>query len=613
MQAPRSPTKGDKVPISPGTVSNDANMNPTEDDEVEAPISPEAVSSSPNITVRDSPNTNLTVKVRRKAAKRTLPFDLASEELHIMPSSWSSQADDIPTVARKKPRLEEPPPTTTDEAGRKTASPSSGLPSPAADNDDTNADAMTGTQPNAVAAGSWTLEENAKLNIAVTNTPKKSWGKKYITDWVAVAALIPGRTRSQCMKRWNTVLDPSIDRAPPGRTGKWAEAEDSKLKDAVQTHGDNDWVAVSVLVPGRTRLQCRNRWIDVLDPIIGRANGRKGKWAEAEDSKLKDAVQTHGDNDWVAVSVLVPGRTRLQCRNRWIDVLDPSIDRANGRTGEWEEVEDSKLKGGVQTHGGKDWAAVAALLPGRTKQQCRSRWYRVLNPSIDQANGRTGVWAEDEDIKLRDAVQTHGDKNWAAIAALVPGRTKQQCRSRWIDVLDPIIGRANGRTGKWAEDEDSKLKDAVQTHGGKDWAAIAAMVPGRTKIQCRNRWYDALDPIIGRANGRTGKWAEDEDSKLKDAVQTHGGKDWAAIAALVPGRTKIQCRNRWYDALDPSNDRVSGRTGKWAEDEDSKLKDAVKTHGGKDWAAIAALVPGRTKIQCRDRWHGPNRITVRGK
>jgi hypothetical protein len=33
--------------------------------------------------------------------------------------------------------------------------------------------------------------------------------------------------------------------------------------------------------------------------------------------------------------------------------------------------------------------------------------------------------------------------------------------------------------------------------------------------------------------GRSGTWTAGEDSKLKDAVQTHGDKDWVAIAALV--------------------------------------------------------------------------------
>jgi hypothetical protein len=41
-----------------------------------------------------------------------------------------------------------------------------------------------------------------------------------------------------------------------------------------------------------------------------------------------------------------------------------------------------------------------------------------------------------------------------------------------------------------------------------------------------------LDPKTGQASGRKGRWTEVEDSKLKDAVQTHGGKDWGAISAL---------------------------------------------------------------------------------
>jgi hypothetical protein len=79
--------------------------------------------------------------------------------------------------------------------------------------------------------------------------------------------------------------------------------------------------------------------------------------------------------------------------------------------------------------------------------------------------------------------------------------------------------------------------DVVQTHGGNNWGAIVALVPGRTKSQCIGRWKGVLDPSIDRANGSTGKWSVDKDVKLKDAVQTHGGKNWGPIAALVPGRT----------------------------------------------------------------------------
>jgi myb proto-oncogene protein len=72
----------------------------------------------------------------------------------------------------------------------------------------------------------------------------------------------------------------------------------------------------------------------------------------------------HGDKDWVAVAWLVSSRTKIKCHNRWRDVLDPSIDRSNGRTGKWGKDEDIKLKGAMQAHGEKDWVAIAALVSG---------------------------------------------------------------------------------------------------------------------------------------------------------------------------------------------------------------------------------------------------------
>jgi myb proto-oncogene protein len=240
------------------------------------------------------------------------------------------------------------------------------------------------------------------------------------------------------------------------------------------------------------------------------------------------------------------------------DTLNHSIDGTNGSTGKWAEDEDCKLKDAVKRHGGKNWAAIAALIPVRTEVQCRKRWHNALNPSIALTTGRGGKWTADEDIKLKNAVQTHGGKNWAAISALFTGRTKLQCSCRWHNALDPSITLEAGCTGKWVEDEDTKLKDAAETHGGKNWGAIATLIPGRTIKQCNNRWHDVVNPSIDQATGLTGKWTEDEDSKLKDAVLTHGGKNWVAIAALIPGRTRKQCNSRWKDVLDPSIGRASG-------------------------------------------------------
>jgi hypothetical protein len=250
--------------------------------------------------------------------------------------------------------------------------------------------------------------------------------------------------------------------------------------------------------------------------------------------------------------------------------------------------------------------------------------YADSDPMTDtQPNARATAafrrWTTHEDTRLNKAVlvRTRDGKrqSWDAIAALVPGRTKTQCQSRWYDSFDPRIVRTTTYMDKWTPDEDDKLKDAVQMHNGKNWFAIATLVPARTKKQCRRRWRDALDPRIHRETAREGRWTPDEDDKLKNAVQMYNGKNWEAIFRLVSGRTINQCRMRWQGALNPSID-WSGRTDKWTSDEDDKLKDAVQIHGvRKDWFEIAALVPGRTKQQCGNRWkkylEPINRSTVR--
>jgi hypothetical protein len=294
-------------------------------------------------------------------------------------------------------------------------------------------------------------------------------------------------------------------------------------------------------------------------------------------------------------------------------VVDSSIDPAEARTGEWTAEEDKQLKDAVPAQGCKDWFAIASKVPSRTRVQCRNRWHDALVSNIDPTTALAGKWEEDEDKMLKEAVRTHGGKNWAKIAALVLGRTKNQCKKKWHDTLNFNIDPTTASTGKWTGDEDKKLREAVGAHGAKNWGNIATLVPGRTKNQCHKRWHDALDPSIGQANGRTGKWEEDEDKKLREAVGAHGAKNWGNIATLVPGRTKNQCRSRWHAALICSIDPTTALAGKWEEDEDKMLKDAVRAHGTEIWAKIALFVPGRTKSQCCSRWHNTLVSALAGK
>jgi hypothetical protein len=77
-----------------------------------------------------------------------------------------------------------------------------------------------------------------------------------------------------------------------------------------------------------------------------------------------------------------------------VSILDPNIDRASGRTGEWAVVEDSKLRDAVEeTHGGENWAGIAVLFQSISKNDMSGR------TNIDWASRCTDAWSEDEDIK----------------------------------------------------------------------------------------------------------------------------------------------------------------------------------------------------------------------
>jgi hypothetical protein len=90
-----------------------------------------------------------------------------------------------------------------------------------------------------------------------------------------------------------------------------------------------------------------------------------------------------------------------------------------------------------------------------------------------------------------------------------------------------------------------------------------------------------MHPIV-RTCGTSYRWIPEEDVMLISAVtntrrkkwarSTEYRTDWGAVAALVQGRTKMQCHNRWCSALDPSIDQMNERKGRWIEVEDIKLK-----------------------------------------
>ncbi|CAB5381327.1 unnamed protein product [Rhizophagus irregularis] len=69
---------------------------------------------------------------------------------------------------------------------------------------------------------------------------------------------------------------------PAIRRGRWKSEEDEALKNAVNMYGVGNWVKIQKFVLGRTDVQCRERWMNVLSPSV-----KKDPWTEEEDKELK--------------------------------------------------------------------------------------------------------------------------------------------------------------------------------------------------------------------------------------------------------------------------------------------------------------------------------------
>lgn len=163
---------------------------------------------------------------------------------------------------------------------------------------------------------------------------------------------------------------------------------------------------------------------------------------------------------------------------RWTQRTDPSLVK-----GEWSAEEDAVLLKEYALHPNK-WVSIKEKLPGRSDNSIRDRHKSLTNSRADRI-----FWGDEEDQLLKAAVDKHTTRDWSKVAEDVLGRTKDQCKNRWI-----VVMVHNGKTeAAWSPENDALLKMGVEELGtnGK-WATIAARIPGKSGKECKSRYSSVL-------------------------------------------------------------------------------------------------------------------------
>lgn len=153
------------------------------------------------------------------------------------------------------------------------------------------------------------------LPVKKRKAEEHSWT---VNDEERLAAL-ESEYKSEQQRKKTTKKKATLDDGQRRKRATWTQAEDERLVSILPqlTGEDNkvNWTTVAEHMPGRDSKQCRDRWLNHLDPNVRKTIFKA--WTPEEDRKLVNFIQKHGTRWRLMQMTILPERTELTIKNRW--------------------------------------------------------------------------------------------------------------------------------------------------------------------------------------------------------------------------------------------------------------------------------------------------------
>jgi hypothetical protein len=188
------------------------------------------------------------------------------------------------------------------------------------------------------------------------------------------------------------------------RTGcSWSDADYNLLVALVRQFGE-DWPRIARRIQHKNAKQCMQKFKN------SQRSGKKGNWSKEEDELLVAWVSKNGSTKWTECSKFIMGRCGKQCRERWVNILNPDIKK-----GDWSDKEQELIFNKLPTFM-TSWSLMAGALTGRTENSIKNYFYssvRRLKSNLAVSAIRD-VWVDrvstvesvfQENLTLRSEIQ----------------------------------------------------------------------------------------------------------------------------------------------------------------------------------------------------------------